>query len=399
MRATTPRVRARLRSLAAGCGVALATGAAFAGTAPAAGAANHPMTASVPAIDGPSGLAMDNGNLWITNRWNSTVTEINVRHQRKVRTLGGGAYGLSSPAAIIAGGFNLWVANEGNNSVDVINAASGHLVKRLSASSFGFSKPVALTFDGPDVFVVNKGGSVTEVGRFRFGLIRHIAGSSYDFTDPVAIASSGPSLWVADESAGTQGAVTELSARTGRLEKVLTGTTTNGLDHPAGVVYAAGYIWASDYATPDQAAYNDTAISATTALVAETFGDAQGAYGFDQPTATVAAGDEVYVLDPTGPSPMVTQFAANGSDPAAHWFECDTNSPDPDFAYPDAMVLDGNDIFVASTEKRAWGPGNEISEVELTGGNNNGAGAVHWILNRGSGGIEWRDTPTVIGGP
>ena len=103
-----------------------------------------------------------------------------------------------------------------------------------------------VTFDGPTAVVANKsdawianieGDSVTEVSASDGSLVQNIKGSSYKFDAPVAMAIYGSDVWVANQGTewfgGTQpGSVTEFSASTGQLIRVVKGA---GFElHPAG---------------------------------------------------------------------------------------------------------------------------------------------------------------------
>ena len=67
-------------------------------------------------------------------------------------------------------------------------------------------------------------------------------------------------------------------------------------------------------------------------------------YGFDHPTAIVTSGGYVYVDSPPGSSPMITEVNASNSE--GDWYECNTNSPDPDFDNPTGLVVTGSDAWV-----------------------------------------------------
>ena len=91
----------------------------------------------------------------------------------------------------------------------------------ISGSSYEFRYPDAIASDGTHVWVANGlGGSVTELSASTGGLVKVISGSRYEFDDPAAIASDGTHVWVANDGGNS---VTELSASTGALVKVISG--------------------------------------------------------------------------------------------------------------------------------------------------------------------------------
>ena len=69
-------------------------------------------------------------------------------------------------------------------------------------------------------------------------------------------------------------------------------------------------------------------------------------YGLDAPTVVVASGGYVYVVSPPGASPMVTQITASTGE--GNWYECNTNSPDPNFNNPTGLVVYGGYVWVVS---------------------------------------------------
>src|SRR6266581_217839 len=95
-------------------------------------------------------------------------------------------------------------------------AASSAALSGVHVSGGDFSSPAAIASDGTHVWVANyDGNSVTELSARTGRLVKVISGSRYKFADPTAIASDGTRVWVPSES------VTELNARTGRLVKVI----------------------------------------------------------------------------------------------------------------------------------------------------------------------------------
>ena len=93
----------------------------------------------------------------------NSVTEVSASNGSLVQTISGGAYGFDAPYDITSDGTNLWVTNAFGNSVTEV-AESGALVRTLSGGSYGFDEPTFAAFDGTDLWVTNQSGkSVTEV--------------------------------------------------------------------------------------------------------------------------------------------------------------------------------------------------------------------------------------------
>ena len=77
-------------------------------------------------------------------------------------------YKLDNPAAIAYDGQNLWVTNTFGNSVTEIDASTGALVQVLSGGNYGFNLPGAVAVDGSHTWVANGspdggGASLTEI--------------------------------------------------------------------------------------------------------------------------------------------------------------------------------------------------------------------------------------------
>jgi hypothetical protein len=165
-------------------------------------------------------------------------------------------YRFNGPDAIAPSGPDLFVANEDGNSITELNASTGSLVRVISASRYRFNGPDAIAPSGPDLFVANggprgaldgdrgpslppaSGTSVTELNASTGRLVRVISASSYGFSGPHAIAVSGPDLFVANRKGPIRAeflpngtSVTELSASTGRLVRVISGSSY-GFDGP-----------------------------------------------------------------------------------------------------------------------------------------------------------------------
>jgi DNA-binding beta-propeller fold protein YncE len=114
---------------------------------------------------------------------------------------------------------------------------------RISAATLG--APDAIAAAGSRVWVANSryedggAGWVTELSATTGALIRVIEGQRYAFTDPQALAVDGNTLWVAD---GHGNAVTEINATTGALIRVITGRRYQFSD-PAAIAAAGGSAW------------------------------------------------------------------------------------------------------------------------------------------------------------
>lgn len=291
-------------------------------------------------FDEPTGLAIGGGHLWVANKAGNSVTEINPSNGAWIATIASAKnYHFNRPVAITRNGANLFVLNAGN-SVTEMTASTGKFVRVISGARFHFANPVAITSTGNTMLVLNAGsaatpsGSITEFSSRTGAFVRRVVGAKFSFANPQALTVSGANVFVADEG---NASVTEFKVANGALVRVIKG---QGLDAPDGIAVASGNVWVADAAS--NAA---TDINATTGAVIATYSDADGDYGFGQPSAVIAAQGNVYVMTPYSTSPMVTKVGATNGTP--YWYMCNTNGP---YYFSDlsAFAVSGNDLWVAS---------------------------------------------------
>jgi DNA-binding beta-propeller fold protein YncE len=84
---------------------------------------NRP-TQRIPVGNGPSGIAISPGRVWVTNRFDDTVTELNSTTGKFLRTLDAGP----SPSDITYGLGALWIANELSSNVTRLDPATRGVV-------------------------------------------------------------------------------------------------------------------------------------------------------------------------------------------------------------------------------------------------------------------------------
>jgi hypothetical protein len=337
------------------------TGVAVASPQRLAVPTSHPDAGSL-GLDKPAAIAVAGGNLWIANRASHSVTEV-APDGTLIRTVAAAADGFRGPDAIAASGSHLFVVN-GGGSVTELSASDGSLVRIISGAGYGFDQPNSIVVQGADAWVVDgASNAVTEFATGSGALVRVLtndADSRYTFDTPDAIAIAGDDVWVANAAGGSSsdpsaGSLTEVATATGDFVQRLTDTSF-GLEDPKGIAYDGSNLWVSDSATNSV-----TELTAGGALVQVIGNGSNNAnYGFDSPRSVVASARAVYVVSPPGASPMVTKIitaTANGQ-----WYECNTNSPDPEFVNPTGIALLGSDIWVVS-------PGNNsLAELQSSTG-------------------------------
>jgi hypothetical protein len=320
-------------------------------------------------LNQPTAIANDDGSLWITNVGDNTVTKTTTSGALEA-TLSGSGFALNDPVAAAGNGSDLFVVNA-SGSVTEINEQTDAVVQVIQGASYAFNDPSALLLDGGNVWVTNAGGSsVTEFSASTGSLVQvlsNASNSSYAFDHPVALAAVGANIWIVN-SAGASvsdplaGSATVVNGTTGAFVQEVKGSS-DGLESPAGVAYDNGDVWITDGGS-----YQITELTSTGTLIQVITNSSNDAnYGFDNPTAIVTSGNDVYVDSPPGSSPMITEVNALNAE--GDWYECNTNTPDPDFDNPTGLVINGSDAWVVSPAD------NTLTELNLSAGGE----AINWF--------------------
>jgi hypothetical protein len=316
------------------------------------------------AFNKPHAIAVNGGHLWIANYGGNSVTET-TSTGAWIRTISGASYGFNGPDTVVSHLGYVFVVNHGG-SVTELNGSTGALVRVIRGSGYDFVSPNAALVQGTDdVWVVDTGSNaVTEFSASSGSLIRVLtnARGHYGFDVPTAITSAGPDVWVTSKAGGSgtdpnAGSVTEINASTGALVRHVS-SSIDALEKPSGIAFDGTHLWISDAAIDAV-----TELSATGALTRVIHNDSlDQEYGFASPTVVVASSPDIYVISPGSSSPMVTQIAASTAE--GNWYECNTNTPDPDFDAPTGLVVYGGHVWVVS-------PGNNtLTELSLALGGN-----------------------------
>ena len=304
------------------------------------------------------------------------MTELSASTGALVQVISASGYGFSDPVAISSDGTHVWVANFDGNSVTELSASTGALVQVISGSSYGFDAPDAISSDGTDVWVANAdGNSVTELSASTGALVQVISGSSYGFNGPDAISSDGTHVWVANRrqlgdraerldgrpgpgdlglelrvrrlptqsppTGPTSGwrtrqgnSVTELSASTGALVRIISGSRYE-FHTPDAISSDGTHVWVSSLNQGGSV----TELSASTgALVRVVW---RCGYGFGRPDAVSSDGTDVWVANSDGHS--VTELSASTGALVRN-----ISGSEYEFHGPDAISSDGTDVWVAN---------------------------------------------------
>jgi YVTN family beta-propeller protein len=230
-------------------------------------------------FDDPFGLAVDaNGNLYVANTDNNTVSELNPAGQ-VIATLSGFnfPFGLAFDSA-----GNLYVANAGGDTVSMVTPKGV-----VSTFASGFSGPTGLAFDSAgNLYVVNETADTVSMVTPK-GVVSTFASG---FVEPFGLAFHAGNLYVANADSDTISKVTPAG---------VVSTFASGLGGPIGLAFdSAGNL----YVSKD----DGTVSEVTPAGVVSPF-----AFGFNEPAGLAFHAGNLYVTD-TGDNTLsdVTQTVA-----------------------------------------------------------------------------------------
>ena len=274
--------------------------------------ANQAPNATFGVGEGPTGVAFDGANIWVSNNGDSSVTVMQASNGQITETLAL-AKG-ASPYGAAFDGSAMWVANF-NGSVAVCYPGADN----CGGFSLG-ANPLGLAFDGTNMWVTNHGGnSVTKIQVH--GPTVNILGTYPVGVQPYGIAFDGTYIWVANEGSNT---VTRLLASSGSC----LGTCTFNVGvNPVGVAFDGANIWVANYGSN-----NVTKLSASTGAVVGTYNVGSQPYGlaFD--------GTNIWVTN--SGSNTVTKLQASIGQPLGT-FNVGTT--------PLGIAFDGANIWVANS--------------------------------------------------
>ena len=230
---------------AGGASVALVASALFV----LAAGAGHVASAATPGpinvlkkdFSQPAAMAVVGDDLFVADLGGQSLTEVDGLTGAVVTVLSDPKYEFDRPSSILRSGPELFVANNYGNSVTELDAATGALVRVISGAAYHFDGPESLALTAGHLFVANEyNDSVTELTAATGTLVRVIVGAAYHFDRPLALVAAGAHIFVASYGMNATGpngtvvqvgaAVTELSASSGALVKVLSGSAMASTD-------------------------------------------------------------------------------------------------------------------------------------------------------------------------
>jgi peptide/nickel transport system substrate-binding protein len=183
---------------------------------------------------GPAGVTTGGGEVWVANQLDGTVSEVNpgIGPTGSPAPVGPAIPVGIGPSAIAFGFGSVWVANVTSASLSKIDAATGKLVATIPLGS----SPAGVAVGAGFVWVTAQDtGELLRVDPAGDQVVQPIpVGQS-----PGGVAVGAGSVWVADAG----GAVTRFVPRTGKAYPINVGGA------PAGIAYADGAVWVANSLT------------------------------------------------------------------------------------------------------------------------------------------------------
>ena len=175
----------------------------------------------------PYAICFDGANIWVTNRYISTVTKLRVSDGTVVGTYNVG----KEPMGICFDGANIWVTNSGSNSVTKLRASDGTVL-----GTYNTNTPWGICSDGGNIWIANRYSNTISKLRASDGTVLGIYNVG---SEPWGICSDGSSIWVSNYGSNN---VTKLRASDGAI----LGTYNVGTQ-PSGICFAGSSVWVANW--------------------------------------------------------------------------------------------------------------------------------------------------------
>ena len=252
--------------------------------------------------------------------------------------LAGGGAGSSGASAGAPGAPGGETTRAHATGVETGGRGSAKAARLLRAA---LADPDAIAVAGGDVWVANSAyenggrGWVSEFSAATGALIRVVGGPRYGLADPQALAVAAGGLWVAD---GNGGGLTELSPATGALVRVLAGPRY-GLADPAAIAADGRDLWVANGGSDSATEVNAATGALVRVIDAPRYQLSTSVYA----PAIAVAGGHVWVPDGNGDA--VTEIdAATGALIKV------INAPAYRLDGPDAVTAAGGDVWVIDVD-------------------------------------------------
>jgi YVTN family beta-propeller protein len=155
--------------------------------------AARPLLKRIPVGNGPVGVAVGLGSVWVANQLDDTLTRINQADG----TVRGTIPLASAPDAVIVADHAVWVATDATNSVIRVTPRPPYGEEGVPVGGDG---PVALAAEGTSIWAANQSSDTVSRIDAQRGFV---TGTVPVGRSPSAIAVSDGSIWVANKLSGT----------------------------------------------------------------------------------------------------------------------------------------------------------------------------------------------------
>jgi len=209
----------------------------------------------IPRFAQPTQMILVGGRLWVCNDGGNYLSEVNASTGAVIRTAGGRADRLSDPSDITTNGRFLWVTNYGDNLITELSALDGSLMRVIHPAGIRFQNASAISYSDGYIWVaaggnVNHSSEIVELSASSGAIVRVV---KRDIWAPETIDAVGSQVWVGnladvlDETTGNPNkSITELSARTGAVERVLNLSHVGAGVQAATIAPYGGSLWISN---------------------------------------------------------------------------------------------------------------------------------------------------------
>jgi YVTN family beta-propeller protein len=187
------------------------------------------LEAVVPVRNGPTGIAVGEGAVWVSNAEDNSVSRIDLASRTVVDDIPVGG----SPSGIAVGAGAVWVANSVDGTVSRIDPQTNTVVQWIRVGV----TPLAVAVGARErvIWVTNADSrSVTKIDAASGRVIRRMPTGAIGR----GIAVGAGSVWVTDESSRS---VVRIDPQRGRILQTI--GVGNG---PAGVAFGAGSVWVAN---------------------------------------------------------------------------------------------------------------------------------------------------------
>lgn len=222
------RLRIGRRPLFAGSAALAAVALAAFVAVLVAGGEQGPSSATIDVGVGPDGIAVHAGSVWVANSGEGTVSRIDARRRRVVKTIRVGR----DPDSVAIGAGSVWVTNTGDGTVSRIDERTGRVLAR--AIPVG-SRPEGIAVGFGTVWVVNAGDDAVTTVDVRSN--RPAAERIAVGREPRDIDAGEGSVWVTDRDGEVQRI--DPGARRPAGEPIRVGGVLRGIRVALGAVWVA----------------------------------------------------------------------------------------------------------------------------------------------------------------